>query len=149
MRHTRQEVIDRTVREFELLDGLLARLTDADWARPLSRPETKDAWTVKDAVAHVAFWKANTARTLRRQRRPPEERGLNLNDTNRLVYLRWRDRSPAEVLAWHRRVQADVLEALREAPDSTFGRERSQWWPADLDAHSAEHRVKDVERALG
>jgi hypothetical protein len=149
MRHTRAEVVDRTIREFERLDGLLAGLTDADWAGRVPRPESKDPWTVQDAVAHVTYWKANTARIIRRQRRAAEERGLNLTATNHLVYVRWRDRAPAEVMAWHHQVHADVLAALRDAPDAWFGgREHEPEWPGDLDGHSAQHRVQDVERAL-
>ena len=149
MRHTRQEVIDRTVQEFELLDKLVAGLSDEDWEQPLLRPETKDPWTVKDALAHITHWKADTARSARGQRRPPEERGLQYNEENHLIYTRWRDRSPQDVLAWHRQVQKDVLEALQEAPEKWFsGRERRERWPYDLDGHSAYHRVKDIELAL-
>ena len=50
MRHTRGEVIKRTIREFERLDRLVNNLTDEDWNRLLSRPGTKDPWTVKDAL---------------------------------------------------------------------------------------------------
>jgi uncharacterized damage-inducible protein DinB len=149
MRHNREQVIERTIREFELLDHLVASLTDEDWARLLGRPETKDPWTVKDALAHITHWKADVARSVRGQRRPPEERGLRENDANHLIYVRWRDRSPQEVLAWHRQVQEDVLAALREAPKEWFsGRERRPEWPYDLDGHSAYHRIKDIERAL-
>ena len=149
MRHTREEVIARTIREFELLDQLVAGLTDEEWQRPLPRPETKDPWTVKDALAHITHWKADVIRSMRGERVPPEERGLNETDGNRLVYLRWRDRSPQEVLAWHRQVQAEALAALREAPEAWFsGRERKAEWPNDLDGHSAYHRVKDIEQAL-
>ena len=77
MRHTREEVIERTIREFEQLDQLAAGLTDEDWARLLSRPENKAPWTVKDALAHITHWKADIIRSMRRQPRPPEERGLN------------------------------------------------------------------------
>jgi hypothetical protein len=46
-------------------------------------------------------------------------------------------------------VHAEVLRTLDEAPEERFnGRERAPYWPGDLDGHSAEHRVKDVERAL-
>lgn len=45
MRHTREEVIQRTIREYELLDQLVENLTDEDWEQPLIRPETKDPWT--------------------------------------------------------------------------------------------------------
>jgi uncharacterized damage-inducible protein DinB len=149
MRHSREEVIERTIREFELLDELVASLGQEDWERPLIRPETKDPWTVKDALAHVTHWKADVIRSIKGQRRPAEEQGLSEGKGNRLVYLRWRDRSPQEVLAWHRQVQADVLAALRDAPDKWFsGRDRRAEWPFDLDGHSANHRIKDIGRSL-
>jgi hypothetical protein len=149
MRHNRNEVIERTIQEFELLDHLVVYLSSEDWNQLLLRPEAKEPWTVKDALAHITHWKADVARSARRQRRPPEERGLETNDANHLIYLRWRDRSPQEVLAWHRQVQEDVLAALRAAPDEWFSdRERRLEWPYDLDGHSAYHRAKDIERAL-
>jgi hypothetical protein len=149
MRHSREEVIERTIREFELLDQLVASLSDEDWKRPLPRPEGKDPWTVKDALAHITFWKADVARSIRKQRRPPEEARLTTNAHNRLVYENWRDRPVSEVLAWHRQVQADVLAALYEAHEAWFSdRERGAPWPFDVDGHSAQHRVRDIERAL-
>src|SRR5512144_1849479 len=149
MRHNRQEVIKRTIHEFALLDRLIAELTDEDWARPVPRPESKDPWTVKDALVHITHWKADVARSARRQRRSPEERGLGESDGNHLIYMRWRDRSPQEVLAWHKQVQEDVLAALQEAPETWFSdRERRPEWPFDLDGHSSYHRVKDIEHAL-
>ena len=149
MRHKREEVIERTIREFELLDHLVASLSNEDWERLLPRPEAKEPWTVKDALAHITHWKADAARSARRQRRPPEERGLNVNEGNHLIYMRWCERTPEEVLAWHRQVQEDVLRTLREAPDEWFnGKERNEQWPFDLIGHSSEHRVKDIERAL-
>src|SRR5881409_784009 len=113
MRHTRKDVTERTQREFRLLDRLVKRLKPADWRRRVPRPETKDPWTVKDALAHITFWKADVARSVRKQRWPPEEAKLTTNEHNRLVYERWRDRPAEEVLAWHRQVQADLLMALR------------------------------------
>jgi len=35
MRHTRDEVLERTIQEFELLDDLVANLTDEEWERSL------------------------------------------------------------------------------------------------------------------
>jgi hypothetical protein len=149
MQHNREEVIQRTIREFELLDYLVANLTNEEWDRLVHRPESKDPWTVKDALAHITHWKADVARSARRQHRPTEERGLTINQGNRLVYERWHHRSPQEVLAWHRQVQEDVLSALKEAPEAWFsGKERGAGWPGDLDGHSAYHRVKDIEQAL-
>lgn len=149
MRHTREEVIRRVAREFELLDRLVANLTDEEWECPVPRPETKDAWSVKDTLAHITHWKADTLRKIKKQPVPIEEKGLNWTDGNRLIYERWRDRSPQEVFAWHRQVQEDVLAALQAAPEAWFsGRERRPEWPFDLDAHSSYHRVKDIEPAL-
>jgi hypothetical protein len=149
IRHQRQEVIERTTKEFALLDQLVANLTDEEWQFLLPRPETKDPWTVKDALAHITHWKASVARSARGQPRLKEERGLNETEGNRLVYLRWRDRPAREVLAWHRQVHEDVLESLKEAPDEWFTKkERRSEWPYDLDGHSAYHRVKDIEKAL-
>jgi hypothetical protein len=149
MRHSRSEVIKRTIREFELLDKLVAGLADKDWGRLLPRPETKDPWTVKDALAHITHWKANVTRSIRKQPRPVEERGLNVNDGNHFIYMRWRDRSPREVLAWHWQVQEDLLRALQEALEEWFsGKEHAPEWPFDLDGHSTSHRVRDIEQAL-
>jgi hypothetical protein len=149
MRHNRDEVIERTIREYKLLDHLVANLTN-EWEQQVPRPETKDPWTVKDALAHITHWKADVIRSMRGQRIPPEERGLNETEGNHLIYVRWRDRAPEEVLAWHRQVQKDVLAALREAPDKWFsGRERRAEWPFDLDGHSTYHRAKDIAETLG
>jgi len=148
MRHTREEVIARTTREFELLDRLVANLTEEGWGRLLIRPETKDPWTVKDALAHITHWKADVVRSIRKQRRPVEERGLETNAANHLIYLRWHDRPSQEVLAWHRQVQQDLLSALRAAPEGWFsGRDRRAEWPYDLEGHSTYHRVRDIGRA--
>ncbi len=130
MIHMREEVIERVTREFEQLDRLVSSFAPEDWERGASRPESRDPWTVKDTLAHITHWKANMARTIRRQRRPPEERGLRLSDLNHLVWLRWRDQTPQVVLDWHRQVQQDVLAALRAAPDEYFSsKEHGAEWP--------------------
>jgi hypothetical protein len=149
MFHQREELIRRTIREFEHLDQLVSNLTDEDWNRPLIRPETKDPWTVKDALAHITHWKADVIRSIKGMHRQVEERGLDETTANHLIYVRWRDRSPQQVLTWHRQVQEDVLSALRDAPDEWYSRrERRAEWPYDLDGYSAFHRVQDIERVL-
>lgn len=149
MRHKRAEVIRRTIHEFKLLDRLVSKLTTEEWKRRLYRPETKDPWTVKDALVHITYRKANVVRTIRKQRRPVDERGLPPDDVNHVVYLRWRSRTPKEVLAWHRQVHKDILSALKDAPQAWFsGRERGPDWPYHLEGHSSFHRMRDIERAL-
>ncbi len=149
MTHTREEVIKRAIREFRLLERLVAVLTPAEWRKPVPRPETKERWTVKDALAHITYWKSGVTLAARGERRPPEVRGLNITEHNHLIYTRYHKRPPREVLAWHRQVQADLLKALREAPEEWFTRpSRGDNWPYDLDGHSAEHRLKDIRQAL-
>ncbi len=149
MRHQREEVIERTVSEFEQLDHLIAHISDKEWNLLVPRPETKDPWTVKDAVAHITHWKSDVVRKAMRKPLPPEERGLNINDGNHLIYMRWHNRPAQEVLAWHRQVQQEVLAALKNAPETWFSaRERRSEWPYDLDGHSAYHRIRDIERVL-
>ena len=149
MRHTRAEVIKRTIREFRQLDRLVANLSPKDWRRRVPRSETKDPWTVKDALVHITYWKANTVRVINKEPQPPELRGLGINAGNHLIYARWRRRSPKDVLAWHRQVQKDVLAALRAAPAEYFVRKsHGPEWPYDLDGHSSDHRIKDIERAF-
>ncbi len=140
----------RTIREYKALDRLVSRLTEAEWRKPVPRPETKERWTVKDSLAHITYWKERMGYAARGERRPSEERGLTTTQGNHLIYMRYRSRPPREVLAWHRKVQRDVIKALRAAPKEYFNRtSRGKDWPFDLDGHSTEHRLKDIEAALG
>lgn len=78
---------------------------------------------MKDALADITDWKADVTRSTRQQRCPPEKRGLKDNDTNHLVYLRWHNRSPQEVLA-----------PLRIAREEWFSdREGRTEWPYNLE----------------
>jgi Mycothiol maleylpyruvate isomerase N-terminal domain len=149
MRHTREDVIERSQREFTRLNQVVKRLDAADWRRRVPRPEAKDPWTVKDALAHVVYWKEHSGRVFRGEKRPPEMRGLEVNQINALIYRRWRNRRPADVVSWHQQVQLDVMRTLRDRPDDWFGRrERSPGWPGDFVGHSAWHRIRDIEAAL-
>jgi hypothetical protein len=148
MTHTRNEVVKRAIREFRLLDRLVAGLTAAEWKQAVPRPETREPWTVKGALAHITYWKAGVTREARGKPASPEQ-SLKPTQLNHVVYKRYHRRTAREVLEWHRRVQADLLRALQEAPDEWFSRRsRRDNWPFDLDGHSAEHRVNDIRRAL-
>ncbi len=97
MRHNREEVIERTILEFQLLDQLVANLKEEDWEQRVPRPESKDPWTVKDTLAHITHWKADVIRFIHAQRRPAGEQGLGESQSNRQIYLRWRELSAQEV----------------------------------------------------
>lgn len=49
-----------------------------------------------------------------------DERTRRRHGRNHLVYVRWRDEPPTEVLAWHRAVHRYVIAALKSAPNSYF-----------------------------
>ena len=149
MKHTKAGVIDRTKREYQRLDRLVRRIRPAEWNRRVPRPESRDPWTVKDALAHITYWKEHTARAMRGEKRPPELRGLEVNAINAIIYIRWRDRPAAAVVAYHRATQAEVMKALRARPDGWFSqRDRGVYWPGDFDGHSAWHRERDIAMAL-
>ena len=149
MRHSRKEVIDRTRKEFQRLERLVSTLKPADWSRRVPRPETKDPWTVKDALAHITYWKEHSARAFAGKKRPPELKGLEVGEINAVIYRRWRTRGPADVVKWHKRVQTEAIDTLKARPDEWFGgRERGLNWPGDFDGHSAWHRVRDMEAAV-
>lgn len=116
MRHTRKEVVDRTKREFARLDRVVSPVTLADGKRPVPRSAARDPWTVQDALTHIRYWKESTLRVIRGEPRLPEMRGLDIEAINRLIYESWRRRRPSELVSWHRRVHADVLETLVEDP---------------------------------
>lgn len=150
VRHARKDVIARTRKEFEALDRLVAKLKPSDWRRLVPRRVGKDPWTVKDSLAHIVHWKEHTARVFRGEKRPPELRGLEVNPINRIIYERWHNRRPSDVVSWHRRVQDDVMRTLRATPEEYFsGREHGRDWPGDFTSHSAWHRVRDIEAAIG
>jgi len=146
MIHTREELVERTITEFAIMDRLVEGIPNAGWDLPLLWIEPRDPWTVKDAFAHTTYWKADTARFVRGQRRPKEIRGVH--DSNRYVFEQYRQTPATELIAWHRQVHANLLAALQEAPDAWFHKERAPHWPADLDRHIAAHRKRDMERAL-
>src|SRR4029077_6316383 len=149
MRHTRKDVVERSLREFRRLDEVVKRLGPTDWRRRVPRPGTKDPWTVKDALAHIAYWKEHSARVFRGEKRPPEIRGLEVNQINALIYRRWRNRRAADVVSWHQQVQADVIRTLRDRPDEWFGRrEPRPDSPGGFVGPSAWHRIRDIQATL-
>src|SRR2546421_9738163 len=117
MRHTRKEVLERTRKESAKLDQVVRSLRPADWLRKVPRPEGKDPWTVKDSLAHIVHWKEHSAGVFRGEKRPPELRGLEVNQINAIVYRRWHRRRRADIIAWHREVQADVIRTLVNLPE--------------------------------
>jgi hypothetical protein len=149
IRHERADVRARAEREHRELDALARRLRPEDWELLAPRPAGKELWTVKDAFAHVVYWKLHSARVIRGVRAPESLRGLTANQLNVRVYEDWKDEPVDVLLEWHLWVQCQVLDAIDSRDEAWFGRRpRSPWWPSDFESHSAEHRLDDIEAAL-
>lgn len=149
MRHTREEIIEQTIREFELLDDLVSPLTGEEWLRLVPRPASKEPWTVKDALAHIALRKADYAALIVGDPRPAEQFNTSPTRGFRLMLQHWREQPAEQVLAFHRQVQQQVLIALRSAPEEALAAAvGKKEWPNDLVSHSSHHRVHDIKKAL-
>jgi hypothetical protein len=168
---TREGVIALTRGAYERLDGVIGR---ADLDTPmLFASESIDPWRVKDAVAHATHYKARVLHRLGggfdeyfdpdawdeleardRVLRSMDAFTRRRHGPNHLVYVRWRDESPKDVLAWHRRVHKSVLAALESAPETWFSTGERKGFPrlsrsgvGELSAHLDTH-LRDIKRAL-
>ena len=72
-------------------------------------------------------------------------RGLSVDGQNRVLYLRWRDRTARDVVAYHRKVQRDLRKAMRALPPAYYAKRFSALWPYDLAGHSTWHREHHLE----
>jgi hypothetical protein len=148
--HTKQSVIRRVQREYEALDRVIRSLARGGLDRPVpgfgARARVRrERWTYKDTLAHILFWKQWQMETIAHRPHAEKPQGLTVHDENRWIYQRSHKRSARAVIAWHRRLQREVLEALRAAPSATFTAKLSGQWPYDLDGHVAAHRKRHLE----
>ncbi|MEX2393040.1 MAG: hypothetical protein WD826_01040, partial [Actinomycetota bacterium] len=143
-------------------------------------PEAIDPWRVADAIAHVAHYKARVVQRLVHDGStqaidkkmnaycdPDKWDDLQAADLvyhsmdaftrrrhgrNHLVYERWRDASPKQILSWHRFVHRYVMTKLAKAPASWFdnaGRGPRLSYPAlGAIAHHSDTHLKDIDHAL-
>ena len=146
MLHSRSEIIGRATGEFALLDGLVSQISGEAWALPAPRRDGEDAWTVKDVLSHITARKGDFVAEIGGSVR--SRGGVGVHAYNRATFEAWHDRPVEDLIAWHRHVQRELLEALSAAPETWFVRETPRLWPAAVDGHSAHHRKLDLERAL-
>ena len=140
----------RVAAEYRALDRVVRRLGErlrepvpGFGARARIR---RERWTGKDALAHIVAWKQHQLRTLAHRPHDKTIRGKPIDVQNRVLYARWHRRSLRDVVAYHRRVQREVMAALRARPTSYFTHPpRSPLWPNDLIGHSAEHRTRHLD----
>jgi hypothetical protein len=146
-------------REWRALRRLVRRLRDEDYAqRVFDSDETSDPWMVKDVLAHIAAWKRNVITALDRVGPDGDPQwdlfvttilGLDYEEFNHGVFLRWRVKSVDEVITEHRRAHADLLARLRsldEGPRHLVPSDTRLLYPAIQ--HSRAHRLHLLRVAM-
>jgi hypothetical protein len=150
MMHNKRETMARVQKEYRALDRVVRRLGTRGLNEDVpgfgSRARIRrERWTRKDALAHIVEWRRQALRALRRETSDPELKGLPIDRKNRRLYERWHARPAREVVAYHRKIHAEVMAAFRRLPEHYFRKRRSRIWPNDLVGHSAEHRRRHLE----
>ena len=142
--------IARNDAERARLRALVARLSDADLARPMP-----DGWTVAAVLAHLAFWDQRILVLLERWEQSPSAVPPGINGAD----VDWvNDAAKPHFLAMPPRRAADLAVAIAEAvdakvaalPDDLLARNEAAGQP--LSMTRAEHRrehLGEIEHALG
>lgn len=120
---------DELAAEHDALDRLVAPLDAQAWATPTPAPR----WTVHDQIGHLAYYDEASALAAR----APDafsagDVALPQNEREALQLARGRAMSPAEMLAWWRRVRTDMLAAFRAVPR----RARLPWYGPSMSVAS-------------
>ena len=143
-------VLENT-RERERLRALVARLSDADLARPMP-----GGWTVAAVLAHLAFWDQRVVTLLETWERagvaavpaPIDERSVDwVNDAAKPMFLALAPRRAAEIAVAVAEAADRRVEGL---PDAFAAANRAAGSPIMLTraTHRREH-LDEIEHALG
>ncbi len=118
-------------------------------------------WTLKDVIAHVAFWEERAAVNLEAalEGHPPERSpfaGLNTDAYNEAIYQANKDKTLDEVSQWSRQVHERVVAAVEKLSEEDLtDKTRFPWLTAPLwehvegngNEHIAEH-TEDIRAWL-
>ena len=142
--------IARNDAERARLRALVARLSDADLARPMP-----GGWTVAAVLAHLAFWDQRIMVLLERWEQSPSAVPRVINEAD----VDWvNDAAKPHFLAMPPRRAAELAVAIAEAvdakvaalPDDLLARNEVAGKPLSMtrSVHREEH-LDEIERALG
>lgn len=156
-KHELMSVIDR---EWGLLMKVVSRLDE----KKMTTPDV-DGWSPKDNLAHLAEW-MNVLLGYHMERRPSHEvlgvaenvvKGWDMEVINPVLFERNKDRSMEDVLAWLKKVYAEMLTKLESMTfedllvprhdDDPEKRPLLLWVVGDTSDHFAEHRAT-IEKSL-
>lgn len=156
-KHELMSVIDR---EWGLLMKVVSRLDE----KKMTTPDV-GGWSPKDNLAHLAEW-MNVLLGYHMERRPSHEvlgvaenvvKGWDMEVINPVLFERNKDRSMEDVLAWLKKVYAEMLTKLESMTfedllvprhdDDPEKRPLLLWVVGDTSDHFAEHRAT-IEKSL-
>ncbi len=112
------DLVDDLAAERVALEGVLANLPDQTW----DKPSPAEGWTLRDCVAHLAE-SDETASSSALGRAQPDASRNRPDGEHTQDQLTARLQKPAEVLAWYRKANDELLIALR----ALRGHERLSW----------------------
>ncbi|MGZ3600824.1 MAG: DinB family protein [Ktedonobacterales bacterium] len=111
---------------YDRLDATLANLSDEQLTRTGSGG---GEWTVKDTLAHLAWWEHYTVRRLNgapRLIQDDDDGGTTLDDTNNHVYEENRQKPLAAVLSEFRDAFQQIRAEVEALPDERLADEDTQ-----------------------
>ncbi|MEO7001207.1 MAG: ClbS/DfsB family four-helix bundle protein [Ktedonobacterales bacterium] len=115
----KSEILDQIRATHQLLEALLA---DLDAAR-MTQPGVNGEWSVKDMLAHIAWWERHRVRSLRSGSDDSYVEGVDLGvdaDTDRVnaeVFAAYHDRSLADVRAEFDAAHSEALATIEAMSD--------------------------------
>ncbi len=157
---TKAQLMSAIRHERDLLDAALARLAPAQFTQPGVEP----GWTVKDVMAHIAYWEGVMVTWLQTSLagQTPDRPATGFDwDTvhamNAANFLAHKDRTLAEVASLYQGAHDLAVAALEAAPEAALLQPGYFAWTgerpflvfveANTTEHFAEHRA-DLERWL-
>lgn len=129
---TMAELLERIGSTRTMLEERVTELTETGF-----NAETKNGWTLRNHLIHLAAWEASLASILRRERRGPAM-GLEPSDfegdwqtdaVNALLLERHAEMSEDDVRAWFASAHAETLAMLETLIDSDLQRPFIEFQP--------------------
>jgi hypothetical protein len=114
----RAQILDEITAAYEPLEAQAAALSEAQLT---TQPGVMGEWTVKDILAHVAWWERHLLRMLRAGY--DELEAEPADRTNAEVFAANRDRPLAEVLAEFHAAHVELLAELAGWPEDELARD--------------------------
>lgn len=116
---TKAELIEQVHAQYAALDAATAPILPAQ----ISVPGVNGAWSVKDTVAHLAFWHQNLLARLHSaatNQYVPASTEIDDDAWNLRCFTANRDRTPDDIMADLWRTQQAIMDAIDPLPEAVF-----------------------------